>query len=322
MTNKFNPLTGLPTDNVTSSVITSTLTSLCSTSSKCDDAMIRSYLGQFYSACQAELNSENAEYTERIREMYDYLYIVNPFRSAVCSRNGDSQKYCVLEIASLAASVEDNNATAIINTNSTVNATAVNSVKFNSLASLASGSFFAPVLQAAENLVINNPISSLSKRFLAARGEEDDQEGDNAETEDEQIDGPSTTETTFMTPNATTYRETSLPYLFLQSNMPSKSLCTSCTRSVMAAYIAWEAQVPYAIGLESSPILGGQPALWSGIHSTCGQTFTDAIAEQAGVLSSNSSTIGLGGGASKVSGGAGQGIAFAVALAAVSAALF
>jgi hypothetical protein len=59
----------------------------------------------------------------------------------------------------------------------------------------------------------------------------------------------------------------------------------------MAAYISWESQVPYALGLGSSPILGGQQDLWSGIGQTCGANFTDSISAQAGVSNTTGATV-------------------------------
>jgi len=294
ITNNFNPLTGLNVENVTTSTVTSTLTQLCAASTKCDDSQLRSYLGQFYSACSAELTSTDASYSERIREMYDYLYIVNPFRAAVCTKDSASQKYCVLEIASQAAAAsaapeQAENATSVAN--STTNA-----VKINSFAA-AGADIFAPVLQAADNLVIFNPIAGLARRFfpqLSARA-------------------PGDAQTSYMTPNATTYRTTSLPYLFLQADMNAKLLCSTCTKSILAAYISWESQVPYALGLGSSPILGGQQQLWTGIGQTCGANFTDSISAQAGVSNTTGATV-MGAGY-KVT--AGQGIVSGAVLAVV-----
>lgn len=279
ITNNFNPMTGLASDNVTSSTIISTLTSLCASSTKCEDSTMRSYLGQFYSACSAELTSTDASYSERIREMYDYLYIVNPFRSAVCTKDSSSQKYCVLEIAAEASAAADAKANeaesgssnSTTGTNGTV--ASASAVKLNSFAQTASD-LFAPVLLAADNLVIYNPIAGLARRWvpqLSARAD--------------------AAQASYMTPNATTYRTTSLPYLFLQSNMAASVLCSPCTKSVMAAYIAWETSVPYALGLDSSPILGGQSNLWTGIGNTCGSNFTDAISAQAGVSNTTGATV-------------------------------
>lgn len=223
-------------------------------------------------------------YSSTVRELYDYLYVVNPFRAAVCARDGGSQKYCVLEIAQqaaqVAAGVSTGSGAGAANTTAGNNSTSA--IKVNSLATSVDGSFnlFGPVLTAAENLVIYTPIAALRRRFfptLEAR-----QSGGAAQQ-------------TIMTPNATTYRTTSLPYLFLQPNMSSSLLCTTCTRSVLAAYIAWESQTPYALGLSSSPILGAQQELWNAVGGTCGSNFTEGIMSAAGVLASNASGVATGG---------------------------
>jgi hypothetical protein len=97
---------------------------------------------------------------------------------------------------------------------------------------------------------------------------------------------------TVITPNATTYRSTNLPFLFLQPSFNADRLCTPCTREIMVAYIKWETAVPYALGLAQSPILGGQMDLWQSIDQTCGSTYVAAINAQVGqfVGISNSSS--------------------------------
>lgn len=282
LTASFNPVTGLGSDNITTSTITSTLTSLCATSAKCSDTSLSGYLGQFASACSADLSNSTT-----IKEMYDYLYLVQPFRTAVCTKDSTTQKFCAIQIATTAAAASSSSSV----TNST------NAVKLNAVTSSAS-SFFAPVLEAASNLVIYTPLSDLTRRFLPSINSR----------------AAAETQSTLMTPNATVYRTTSLPYLFLTSDMTSTVLCTTCTKAVMAAYIAWEAQVPYASGLSSSPILGAQQTLWSGIESTCGTNFTDAISVQAGVVASNGSTTTTSAGERmNVGKGAVSGLVFAIA---------
>lgn len=282
LTSAFNPSNGYTADNVTSTTITSTLTPLCASSAKCSDNLIRSYLGQFYASCGAELTPGGNGYSESVRELYDYLYVLNPFRSAVCARDSGSQKYCVLEIASQAAAIAQgvssgsNNGTGA--SNSTTGAQTNNYAA--SLAGSASA-LFAPVIEAAENLVIYTPVASLTKRFFALLEPRQSSSGGAQQV--------------VMTPNATTYRTTSLPYLFLQPDMSDKLLCATCTKSVMAAYIAWESQTPYALGLSSSPILGSQQTLWNAIQGTCGSNFTDSITALAGVLASNSTQFSTGG---------------------------
>lgn len=279
LTSAFNPSTGYSADNVTSTTITSTLTPLCASSAKCSDNLIRSYLGQFYASCGTELTPGGSGYSDSVRELYDYLYVLNPFRSAVCARDSGSQKYCVLEIASQAAAVAQGVSSG--NSNGTSSSNSTTGAATNNYAASLAGSasaLFAPVIEAAENLVIYTPVASLTKRFFAL-------------LEPRQSGGA---QQVVMTPNATTYRTTSLPYLFLQPDMSEKLLCATCTKSVMAAYIAWESQTPYALGLSSSPILGGQQTLWNAIQGTCGTNFTDSITALAGVLASNSTQFSTG----------------------------
>lgn len=85
-----------------------------------------------------------------------------------------------------------------------------------------------------------------------------------------------------VTPNATTYRNTNLPFLFLQPDMTKEQLCTSCTRQIMVTYIKYENAIGYGPGLGNSPILGGQSGLWNGIKTVCGDSFTGAIVSEAG----------------------------------------
>lgn len=85
-----------------------------------------------------------------------------------------------------------------------------------------------------------------------------------------------------VTPNATTYRNTNLPFLFLQPDMTKDELCTSCTRQIMVTYIKYENSIGYGPGLGNSPILGGQSGLWNGIKTVCGDSFTSAIVSEAG----------------------------------------
>lgn len=250
------------------STVTSTLTQLCASSSGCSNSLIQTYLSSFYSACTAELTNPNS-YSSDVREIYDFLYVVNPFMGAVCSKDGSSQKYCVLQIAASAAA----NMTSIPANSTATNSTGV----ISTLKSfVATQDLFSPqVALAAANLVIvqtANTANSITRRFLSLLPR--------AGTSD-------ISSNAIITPNTTTYLSTGIAYLFLQPNMSSSLLCTSCTKSILASYVAWEAQVPYALGLASSPILGKQSALWSSVSSTCGTTFMNSITSQAGILSAN-----------------------------------
>ncbi|CDO77478.1 hypothetical protein BN946_scf184902.g12 [Trametes cinnabarina] len=85
-------------------------------------------------------------------------------------------------------------------------------------------------------------------------------------------------------PNATTFAANNLLFLMLKPNLPSSSLCASCTRSVLTSYISYESETPYAPGLSSSVLLSGQSKLYQGVQSTCGANFlSGAVAAAAGL---------------------------------------
>jgi hypothetical protein len=288
----FNPSAGQNNASAyVTSDITRTLANLCSSSAakSCDASLVRSYLSRFYTACKSELQA-NENGNAAVRDMYDFLYVVTPFRNAICTKNGASSRYCVLEIGSSGVAEEagSTNATTSASTNGTTiadqvananatNATAASMFKsFAALSGTTAQEMFADVAAAAANLVTYtqvNVANAIAKRIVAPRGEDD------------------AASTTIMTPNTTTYRTTSLSYLFLQPNMSAPILCTTCTKNVMASYVAWEANNPYGTGLGASPILGAQQALWESLGNTCGGNFTTAITQLAGVLTANSSAV-------------------------------
>lgn len=248
--------------------ITATLSSICKTASAansttgCSDGLVRSLLADFYQSCQSELTDAD-KYSTAVRELYDLLYVVNPLQAAVCTKNSGTQKYCVLDIVANGS----NNATGVNGTN---------------LVSFATQDGWNPVKFAAENFYILS--KTLGRRFLSYVARQDGGEStEGASNSTGNVEA-------LLQPNATTFKTTNLPFLFLQPDMTSAQLCTPCTRAVLVAYVKWEARQPYALGLSQSPILGGQMDLWKSIEQTCGQTYTAGIAAEAGVLAAGNST--------------------------------
>jgi len=92
--------------------------------------------------------------------------------------------------------------------------------------------------------------------------------------------------TAALVPNTTTFRTTGLAFLFLTPDMSANELCVSCTRQILSAYIDFEQSVPYGPGLASSPVLGGQTALFNAVNSTCGASFMSGAVQAAGGLGS------------------------------------
>jgi hypothetical protein len=89
-------------------------------------------------------------------------------------------------------------------------------------------------------------------------------------------------------PNTTTFANERLLFLNLREDMPSETLCTSCTRNVLTSYITWESNINYAPGLSSSQLLTGQSKLYAGVQNTCGRNFLSGAVQAAGGLSGNS----------------------------------
>ncbi|KAI0331380.1 hypothetical protein GY45DRAFT_1322426 [Cubamyces sp. BRFM 1775] len=87
-----------------------------------------------------------------------------------------------------------------------------------------------------------------------------------------------------LAPNATTFANNNLLFMMLQPDLPSASLCTSCTRSIITSYISFESSTPYGPGLSSSALLSGQSKLYEGVQNTCGANFlSGAVAAAAGL---------------------------------------
>jgi len=95
-----------------------------------------------------------------------------------------------------------------------------------------------------------------------------------------------TNTTTALIPNVTTYRDTDLVFLFLEPSMSTTQLCTTCTRNILTPYITFESSLPYAPGLNSSLLLGGQSALYNAILEDCPTGFMSGAVQAAGGLSS------------------------------------
>jgi hypothetical protein len=94
------------------------------------------------------------------------------------------------------------------------------------------------------------------------------------------------------TPNTSTFTSNNIPFLFL--NPDTTDLCTTCTRNVLNAYIKHESNLPYASGLNKSPLLGKQGELFTSVTEKCGDNFMNSEVKAAGGLSSGSNSI-LGG---------------------------
>ncbi|KAF8309837.1 hypothetical protein DL93DRAFT_2085198 [Clavulina sp. PMI_390] len=176
--------------NASSSDLTSTLSTLCSSTSSCDNPSIRGLLSNFYMSCAPEMENNNAD----VIALYDNLYTMMPFRAAICATDATTGGYCASYISSSSGNSR--------------------------------------------------------KRSLPT------------------VDGAA-------------MQAAGTPFQFLLPTSPSSDLCTACSKSVMQAWVTWEATLPYPLGLILSPILGGQSALWSAMDSACGSSFMSTITADA-----------------------------------------
>ncbi|KAJ1310471.1 hypothetical protein OPQ81_007204 [Rhizoctonia solani] len=92
---------------------------------------------------------------------------------------------------------------------------------------------------------------------------------------------------TVLMPNVDTYRNSHLMYLFTSPDMDAAQLCTPCTQKIVAKYIGFEYATPYALGLNKSPLLGGQAPLWAAMQEKCSSDFTETITKTAGVATAD-----------------------------------
>lgn len=76
------------------STLQETLTRLCASNTGCDSSIIRSYLSQFWVNCHDEITAKN----KGVQDVYDVLYLINPFREAICSKDDDGN-FCLTTVA-------------------------------------------------------------------------------------------------------------------------------------------------------------------------------------------------------------------------------
>lgn len=179
---------------------------------------MRNWLAQFYQKCSAELTSKPVD---SVKQTYDVLYALTPFRTALCSKDDDGS-YCVTKVPA------------------------------------ASGLKNAISTGGSSVLTPGEIMNSLSQKAPTVVRRAD---------------------TTALLPNITTFKNTNILFLFLQPE------CKTCTRNVLASYLDFESNTPYAPGLGQSVLLASQTVLYDNVTNTCGKPFLSGAVQAAGGLS-------------------------------------
>ena len=305
--------------------VLNSLTTMCA-SPRCSDTLIRTAITAFAGNCSAELSAGNPV----VLGSYDVLYILSPFMTAVCSKDGtpataSSSGFCLEDIVVGVVPSAGGSINGTIANSTAVSAESISSESSNStlapapkLFAVQQGAFkidaFAGMAMNPLNLFVQmkNNVGSIAMRLRrrqvsgipsfapAAVANSTVTNSTSAAAPSNSTASvanatlPSNASTAAalptplapgqqsLLPNATTFRLTSLPFLFLSPNMSSTLLCTSCTKTILAAYVAWESRSPYALGLSNSPLLGGQGDLWTGVGGVCGGGFLESISVEAG----------------------------------------
>jgi len=88
-----------------------------------------------------------------------------------------------------------------------------------------------------------------------------------------------------ITPNLTTYHNNNLIFLYFNPDLDATTLCTTCARQVLTAYMTFESNVAYAPGLSNSQLLDRQSALYDAVKNKCPAGFLSGAVQAAGGLS-------------------------------------
>ncbi|CAD6579423.1 MAG: hypothetical protein CYPHOPRED_000883 [Cyphobasidiales sp. Tagirdzhanova-0007] len=273
-TSLFSPAVASSSSSSTNAQVSAALKNLCSSSSSCSDSLIKQSLTWFSGNCSAELAAGN----ELVTSNYDVFYVLSPFTAAVCTTDQASGSFCALEIGQTPAATA--NATSISNSTATTPSTQQLLVQSYEAPHIKMADLYVSLSDAAKSA-----ISRLARRAFNHNGHSLKVRGANTTISTVSTSTTNSSKSELdsaLLPNATTFRSSNLPFLFLSGSMTSAQLCTPCTQSIFAAYVSFESQFPYSQGLSKSPILGGQVDLWNDIGGVCGSGFLSAITAESG----------------------------------------
>ncbi|KZW02908.1 hypothetical protein EXIGLDRAFT_730997 [Exidia glandulosa HHB12029] len=72
-------------------------------------------------------------------------------------------------------------------------------------------------------------------------------------------------------------------FLFMTPDTDPSALCSPCFQAVLSSYVDFEDEFPYALGVNLSPLLQGQAALWQSVTDNCGDEVAANVAVKGGV---------------------------------------
>ncbi|PLW46422.1 hypothetical protein PCANC_11118 [Puccinia coronata f. sp. avenae] len=238
--------------------------------SGCAPHMMYTILNQFSAACHAELQAG----VETVRMSYDVLYILTPYRVALCSKDSATGDYCPSVIAAAVVNGTNSHSDKGKSTNSSAS-------DFSAMVSSVFGDKLVTQPGGMASQVNPNPV--LHTRDLNMNGTASN--GTSPPPPQQQQQQQQSHQQQIYNPNPDTYTNTNLAFLFLNPSMPDGALCKPCTQSVLAAYIGFEQATPHFGGLSSSGYLSGQLKLWQAVSARCGAPFIEAINQEAGIMS-------------------------------------
>lgn len=236
--------------------------------SGCAPHIMYTILNQFSATCTSELQAG----VEAVRMIYDVLYILTPYRVALCSKEPTTGDYCPSVIAS-----------SIVNGTASPSGSKSNNMTTADFSAMVNSVFGSKLVTQMGPSSPSTDHTVLHSRQLS----NSTSNGSNFNTTTS-----SSSSQNLYNPNPDTYTNVNLAFLFLSPNLPDSALCKPCTQSVMAAYIGFEQATPHFGGLYSSSYLSGQLKLWKSISSRCGQKFIESINNEAGIMSILTSTSG------------------------------
>ncbi|KAL9935526.1 hypothetical protein V8E36_005874 [Tilletia maclaganii] len=239
--------------------LTPTLQQLCSEAS-CDSTAIRKSLTDFWGACRNDIVNQLLG----VYNTYDFLYILLPFKDAICSTDSN-QNYCLLNVAK-AASASSKRSTPDDEDEDDEDANDLNVTptpeEVAQLQRRERDEYHANLMA---RMRTQNPAAPSFLRRQSTGSNDDD---------DNVIDGADDTNNGTDTNN--------VAFLFVKPDASKDILCSECVQNILAGYIKFEVSVPYAVGLSSSLFLRGQSDLYKAAQEKCGEDFTRKANQIAG----------------------------------------